>query len=122
MNRGLIDYNPEGQGAVGEALLFGMVPPQPRASSGEVAELEFASAFLDAGNSASLGSLVNRLMTHASLKTGRAMRPDVARALAPRLGQAASIIGRLLRTGDHPGRQRFGGGDIGGRTRLRHRV
>jgi hypothetical protein len=98
MNRRLIDYNPEGQGDEGEVLLFGVAPRQPRVASGEVAELAFASAFLDAGNPASLGALVNQLMRHASLKTGHSMSDDVARALAPRLVRAASIIWKLLPT------------------------
>jgi hypothetical protein len=93
-----MDYNPEGHGAEGEVVLFGMAPRQPQAASGEVAELDFASAFLDSGSLASLGTLVNRLMRYASVKTGRPISPDVARALAPRLGRAASIIWRLLPT------------------------
>ena len=71
----------------GSPLRYGVAPtPRIIRRSGRA---RIASAFLDAGNSASLGTLVNCLMTHGSLKTGRPMRPDVARALAPRLGQAA---------------------------------
>jgi len=107
MNRRLMDYNPEGEGTEGEVLLFGMTPPPPRAASGQVNELELAAAFLDAGSPCSLGALVNRLMRYASLKSGRPINPDVARALAPRLRRAGSIVGGLLHTrkGDPTGRR-----------------
>jgi len=98
MNRRLIDYNPEGYGAEGEVLLFGMAPRQPQRSSGEIAELAFASAFLDADNLASIGRLINRLVRYAGVKTGRPISYDVARVLAQRLGRAASMIWRLLPT------------------------
>jgi hypothetical protein len=98
MNRRLMDYNPEGEGIEGEVLLFGATPPPPRTASGEVNELELATAFLDAGSPCSLGALVNRLMRYASLESGRPINPDVARALAPRLRRAGSIVGGLLRT------------------------
>src|SRR5262245_36898331 len=98
MNRRLIDYNPEGQGAEGEALLLGMPPRPSRAASSEVGELEFASAFLDAASPAALRALVNRSMQYVSRKTGHPLRPDVARALAPRLVRAGAIISGLLPT------------------------
>ena len=98
MNRQLIDYNPEGQGAEGEALLFGMPPRPSRAASSEVDELEFASGFLDAASPAALRALVNRSMQYVSRKIGRPLRPDVARALGPRLVRAGAIISGLLPT------------------------
>jgi hypothetical protein len=98
MNRRLIDYNPEGDGVDGEALLFGSAPRRSDTSSGEVAELEFASALLDAGSPASLGLLVDRLIRYAGLKAGRPIGHDLAGALAPRLRRAASIMWTLLPT------------------------
>ena len=98
MNRRRIDYKPEGQGAEGEALLF-RTPPRPtRAASSEVDELEFASGFLDAASPAALRALVNRSMQYVSRKIGRPLRPDVARALGPRLVRAGAIISGLLPT------------------------
>jgi hypothetical protein len=98
MNRRLIDFNPEGHDAEGDVLLFGTPLRRPTAAWGEVAELEFASAFLDAGNLTSVAALVNQVMRYAGLRTGRPINQHVARALAPRLGRAASIIWRLLPT------------------------
>jgi hypothetical protein len=98
MSLRLIEYNPEGYGDEGEVLLFGIPARKPSASSAEVAELAFASAFLDARHSASLGMLLNRLMRYAGLKAGRPINSDVAGALAQRLGRVASMILRLLPT------------------------
>lgn len=98
MNRQIIDYNPEGQGSEGEVLLFGTAPRRSRAASDEVDELEFASALLEAGSPAAITSLVSRLMRHVSRKTGRPLRPDVTRALAPRLVRAGAIVAGILPT------------------------
>ena len=103
MSSRLIDYNPEGYGTEGEVLLFGSMPRRPPNASDEVAELELASAFLNAGNLAELSALINRLIRYASnVKVGRPINDQVARALAPRLVRDASVIRRLLSTGDTP--------------------
>lgn len=98
MNRRLIDYNPEGHGADGEALLFGVRPSRSPAVSREIAELAFTSAFLDADSLVSLKALIKRLMRYASIRTGRPITRELMSALAPRLGRAASVIWRLLDT------------------------
>jgi len=100
MNRQLIDYNPEGYGGRGEALLFGAPPLRPQAASSEIAELAFASEFLDADNPAFLGELVDRLIRYASVKTGRPISRPVAHALRRRLGRTAAMISKLLTTAD----------------------
>jgi hypothetical protein len=100
MNRRLIDYNPEGYGTEGEVLLFGAVPRRSPTGSHEVAELELASAFLEAGNLAELGALTNRLIRYASVKVGRPISDQLVRALSPRLVRAASVIWALLSTRD----------------------
>jgi hypothetical protein len=100
MNRRLIDYNPEGYGTEGEVLLFGAIPPRLPSGSDEVAELELASAFLDAADLDELGALVNRLIRYASVKVGCPISDQLARALAPRLVRDASVIWRLLGTRD----------------------
>ena len=98
MNRRLIDYNPEGYGTEGEVFLFGTIPRQPSAVPSGIAELEFASAFLDAGSLPALGALVQRLIRYASLKAGRPISHQLARALAARLVRAGSMICALLST------------------------
>jgi hypothetical protein len=100
MNRRLIDYNPEGYGTEGEVLLFGAIPRGPPTGSDEVAELELASAFLDAGNHAELGALANQLIRYASVKVGRPISDQLARALAPHLVRDASAIRGLLSARD----------------------
>jgi hypothetical protein len=100
MNRRLIDYNPEGYGTESEVLLFGRIPRQPTTGSDEVAELELASAFLDTGSLAELGALMNQVIRHASVKVGRPISSQLARALAPRLVRDASVIWGLLGTRD----------------------
>ena len=100
MSRRLIDYNPEGYGTEGEVLLFGSIPRRPPTRLDQVAELELASALLDARNLAELGTLVNRLIQYASAVVGRPISDQLARALAPRLVRAASAIRGLLSTRD----------------------
>ena len=92
MNRRLIDYNPEGQGAEGEVLLFGMPPPPSRAASSEVDELEFASAFLDAGKPRRAEGAGEPVDAICKPQDRPSFHPDVARALAPRLVRAGAII------------------------------
>ncbi len=99
MNRRLIDYNPEGYGTEGEALLFGAIQRRlPAVGSAEFAELELASAFLDAGNPTELGVLIDRLIRYGSIKAGNPIRDQLARALGTRLVPKASAIRGLLST------------------------
>ncbi|MGM4956266.1 hypothetical protein ACT4MK_12985 [Bradyrhizobium barranii] len=98
MNRRLIDYNPEGYGTEGEALLFGAIQRRPTVGSAEFAELELASAFLDTGNPTELGVLIDRLIRYGSIKAGNPIRDQLARALGTRLVPKASAIRGLLST------------------------
>ena len=98
MNRRLIDYNPEGYGTEGEVLLFGAIQRRPTVGSGEFAELELSSAFLDAGNPSELGALIDRLIRYGSIKVGHPISDQLARALATRLVPKASAIRGLLST------------------------
>jgi hypothetical protein len=97
VNRRLLDYNPETQGAEGDLLLFGVpVHCPPTRSPSELEELELANTFLDAANTNEIAAVVDKLLRRGAMIAGKPIDPQVAQLLGPHLTRAGQSVRTLL--------------------------